>query len=266
MPEAARLDGLRIVVTRPVAQSEGLAQALRAEGAAVVLLPAVEIRVSPDLTTLEQALRRLEGYDWVIFTSANAVEITAERMQRIGVPLAQLAGRRVAAIGPATAAALTTRGVQPDFVPTEFIGESLARGLGPLQGKRILLPRAEGARQALPAGLVEQGASVDEIGIYRAATPPAPPAGLRQLAQGVEAVTFTSPSTVRGFIQLARQAGLDPQKLPGTPCLACIGPITAAAARREGLRADIVASRYTADGLVEALISHFQQEVPACSN
>ncbi|HEX9674557.1 MAG TPA: uroporphyrinogen-III synthase, partial [Anaerolineales bacterium] len=71
---------------------------------------------------------------------------------------------------------------------------------------------------------------------------------------------------VRGFIQLARQAGLDPQNLPGTPCLACIGPITAAAARREGLRADIVASRYTAEGLVEALISHFQQEVPACSN
>jgi len=111
-------------------------------------------------------------------------------------------------IGPATAAALTTRGVQPDFVPTEFIGESLARGLGPLQGKRILLPRAEGARQALPAGLVEQGASVDEIGIYRAVTPPAPPAGLSQLAQGVEAVTFTSPSTVEGFIRLARQAGV----------------------------------------------------------
>jgi uroporphyrinogen-III synthase len=172
----------------------------------------------------------------------------------------------VAAIGPATAAALTTRGVQPAFVPPEFIGESLAQGLGPLQGKRILLPRAEGARQALPAGLVEQGASVDEIGIYRAATPPGAPAGLRQLAQGVEAVTFTSPSTVEGFIQLARQAGLDPQNLPGTPCLACIGPITAAAARREGLRPDIVASRYTADGLVEALISHFQQEVPACSS
>ena len=108
MPEAPRLEGLRIVVTRPEPQAQGLPQALQAEGATVVLLPAVEIRVSPDLTTLDHALRRLEGYDWVIFTSANAVEITAERMQRIGVPRTQLAGRRVAAIDHAPSRRTTT--------------------------------------------------------------------------------------------------------------------------------------------------------------
>jgi uroporphyrinogen-III synthase len=111
--------------------------------------------------------------------------------------------------------------------------------------------------------LAERGAIVDEIAIYRAEVPPAAPAGLGQLAQGVQAVTFTSPSTVQGFIELIRQAGLDPRNLPGSPCLACIGPITAEAIRRNGLRPGPVAVRYTSQGLVEALIAYFQQEVPA---
>lgn len=263
MSKDAVLDGLRIVVTRPRAQALGLVRMLQEHGAVPVLLPTVEIRPHADQAALDQALRQLEQYHWVLFTSVNAVAITCERMTQIGVPLAELTGRRVGAIGPATAAALTARGVQPAHVPEEFVGEVLARGLGPLKGMRILLPRAEGARKALPAALAEQGALVEEIAIYRTEVPSATRQGMRQIAQGVQAVTFTSPSTVEGFIELIRQAGLDMQNLPGTPCLACIGPITAEAVRRNGLRPGPVAARYTSQGLVDALIAYFQQEVPA---
>ena len=256
MPEIGALDGMRVVVTRPREQAGPLAEALTARGAQVITLPAIRLEPAPDLQPLDAALRRLETYGWVIFTSANAVRLTLERLTAVGLPPTALAARRVAAIGPATAAALEAAGVRPAFVPAEFIAERVAEGLGPVAGLRVLLPRAAGARPALPERLQAAGAHVDEIPIYRAVPLEPAPGARAALARGVDVVTFTSPSTVHGFVQMVQALGLDPRRLPGDPAFVCIGPITAAAAAQAGLPPARVAGDYSAPGLVEALVQH----------
>lgn len=260
MPETAALRGMRVVVTRPRAQAGPLADALTALGAQVILLPAIRLEPAADLTPLDRALRRLQAYAWVIFTSANAVRLTLERLAALGLPPAALAARGVAAIGPATAAALQAAGVHPAFVPEEFIAERVAEGLGSVAGLRVLLPRAAGARPALPDLLRAAGALVEEIPLYRAVPHGPDAAACAKLARGVDVVTFTSPSTVEGFVQIVRALGLDPQRLPGDPAFVCIGPITAAAAAQAGLPPARVAQDYSAPGLVEALLQHARAE------
>ena len=163
---------------------------------------------------------------------------------------------QVAAIGPATAAALRERGIQPDFVPDEFVAERVAEGLGDVRGQRILLPRAEIAREALPKMLATAGAQVTEIATYR--TLPGQPDASAQAAleQGVDAITFTSPSTVRNFMPLAN--GLT-AALSSDVLIACIGPITARAAEECGLLVTVMAQEYTIPGLVEAVVDAFGQ-------
>ena len=160
---------------------------------------------------------------------------------------------RVSAIGPKTALALETRGVTPDFVPEEYIAEAILPGLGDLRGRWVLLPRAEIARKALPEAIVEAGGVAHEIAVYQ--TIPAVPdlEGLAALKSGVDAVTFTSPSTVENFVEIVRSAGLDPLNLPGNPRIACIGPITQEAAEAAGFVDLLVAEEFTAEGLVGAL-------------
>jgi uroporphyrinogen-III synthase len=163
----------------------------------------------------------------------------------------------VAAIGPETARVLESNGVRPDLVPDEFVAEALIACLAdaePLSGRRVLLPRADIARAALGVGLQDAGAIVDQVIAYRTSSA-APPDGLvdRLNAGGVDAVTFTSSSTVRGVLEMLGPAA---GALAGT-VIACIGPITAATARESGLRVDVVADVYTAEGLVEALAAYY---------
>ncbi len=254
------LAGRRIVVTRPRPQAEALAARLRAEGAAPVFLPVIRLEPAPDLRPLDQALGGLERYAWVIFTSANAVRLVVERMQALGLAPEALQRARLAAIGPATAEALRARGLHVDLVPDTFVAESIAAALPDLRGARVLLPRAAGARPVLPQRLQTRGAQVEEIPIYRAVTAEPDPQALGQLARGVQAVTLTSPSTVRGFLEVTRAAGLDPRALPGEPVFACIGPITADAAREAGLAPLLVAAAYTVEGMLDLLRQHFSQE------
>jgi uroporphyrinogen III methyltransferase/synthase len=160
---------------------------------------------------------------------------------------------KIAAIGPKTAEALTTRGVTPDFVPDEFVAESILPGLGDLSGKWVLLPRAEIARKALPEAICEAGGIPHEIAVYKTLPAQLNPEGLAALKAGVDLVTFTSPSTVQNFVAIARQNGLDPLALPGNPLFACIGPITEKAAREEGFANLVTAKEYTTEGLIEAI-------------
>jgi len=231
-------------------------------GAEVIAMPAIEIRVVEDLSPLDRALRQLEVYAWLVFTSANGVRITWQRAESLGVGADSLASLHIAAIGPATAAAVRARGAEATFTPTEFIAERLAAEMEPVRGKRILLPRAEGARSVLPTELRLRGAFVDEIPIYRAVAAQIDGTTIQELSRGVNVITFTSPSTVRGFIQIVDSAGLDPHRLPGSPLIACIGPVTAAAATEVGLPPGLTAGRYTADGLAQALAEHFTEKRP----
>jgi uroporphyrinogen-III synthase len=235
------LKGRRVVVTRPESQAEELCSRLRALGAEPIEFPAIAIVPPEEAGGLERAIARLDGYDWVIFTSANGVEQF----------WARLAGKdfrgRVAAIGPATAEALRQRGIPVHLVPAEYRAEAILDEIGEVAGQRILLPRADIARPALADGLRAMGAQVDEVAAYRTVPGRPAPAAFDALRAGVDVVIFTSSSTVRNFVALT--AGLD----YGDPAIACIGPVTAATARELGLRVDAVAREYTIDGLLDSL-------------
>lgn len=258
MPDGQPLEGLRILVTRPRGQAEGLVGRLRELGASAFALPAIRIEPRQDLGRLDAALRALATYDWVIFTSARAVELIFARIDRLGLPMEWPRHLRLGAIGPATAAALAQRGLRPTLTPRRFIAEALAEAMGDVSGMRILLPRAEGARPVLPETLERRGASVEEIPIYRAVPASPEPEALSWLEAGVDVVTFTSPSTVKGFRQIAKASGLDGVRPAGAPLYASIGPITAEAARRAGFPPAIVAEEHTSEGLVQAMVAFFE--------
>ncbi len=237
----------KILVTRPRGQAHEFVEGLKAAGFKPVCFPVIRIRPMQDNEQLDQALKNLDQYTWVVFTSVNGVESVFSRMSvAITIP-------RVAAIGPKTAHALRRHGVEPEFVPDEYVAESILPGLGDLQGKRVLLPRAEIARKALPEAIFAAGGIAHEIAVYQ--TLPAKPdtQGLSALKKGVDWITFTSPSTVQNFVEIIRQQKMNPFQLKNNPKVACIGPITEKTAKAEGFTVDLVAKPYTTEGLVEAL-------------
>ena len=263
MPICRALDGLRILVTRPRNKAERLIQALNRHGARPVIFPVIQIEPITDHSKLDSALTQLNQYEWVVFTSAHGVELTCGRMEALSIPIGNLAGRKVACIGPATAHALEALGVQADLIPQEYVGEQLAEAMGEVTGARVLLPRAEGGRKALPDMLTERGALVDEISIYRAVAEEPDPSAVALIRKGLDVVTLTSPSIVRHFVTQMINLGLDPFQLPGAPAMACIGPITSRAATLAGFQPEIVATTYTVDGLVEAICRYIEMKALA---
>lgn len=251
------LHGKRILVTRPRAQAEGLVEKLINLGAIPVVFPTIKIAALEDFALLDQAIVNLNSYNWVIFTSVNGVAAFWQRLSVLGKDQQVFKGVRVAAIGPATAGALKERAVIPDFVPAEYVAEAILPGLGDVHGQRILLPRADIARKALVNELCLQGAFPEEIAVYRTVLSRPDPEALAELEQGVDIATFTSSSTVRNFFELLGERALD--LLEGT-VVACIGPITAETARSNGLAVDIIASEFTVEGLVNALLANYQAE------
>ncbi|MBI1722411.1 MAG: uroporphyrinogen-III synthase [Gemmatimonadetes bacterium] len=246
------LSGRRIVVTRPADRAARLIERLRARGAEPIPFPT--IRLTPaDPAPLDAAIAALDTFDWVIFTSREGVDAFFRRLDARGGMPAALAGSGgrassagvgrlgIAAIGPATAQALRDHRVEPALVPREYVAEALLEALGDVRGLRMLLPRADIARKALADGLRARGAEVVEVAAYRTVASGAPPPAL----EGVDAITFTSSSTVRHFVE----SGAD----FGRAKIVCIGPVTAATARELGLPVHAVASEYTEDGLIEAL-------------
>ena len=237
----------RILVTRPRAQADSFVEGLRVAGFEPIYFPVIEIRSVEDNSRLDQALVQIDKYDWVVFTSVNGVEVVFARLEKYSsLP-------RVAAIGPKTAEALQARGVTPDFVPDEYVAEAILPGLGDLQGKCVLLPRAEIARKALPEAILSAGGIAHEIAVYKTLPAQSDADGLAALKSGVDVITLTSPSTVQNFVAIINQNGLDPLKLPNNPLFACIGPITEQAAREEGLSNLVVAKEYTTEGLIQIL-------------
>lgn len=243
--ERRPLFGRTVVVTRAREQASDLRARLTALGAVVVELPAIEVEPLP------VAVPDLGGFAWLVFTSVNGVDgFFARGLTPAGRDARALAGLRVAAIGPGTAAALARHGIVVDLVPERFVAESLldAFPAPAAAGERVLLARAEQARDVLPDGLGARGYTVEVLSVYRTVTAaPDPEALARVRAGGVDAVTFTSSSTVRNFHELV--GPLDP-----APAVVSIGPVTSATAVALGLTVDREATEHTIDGVVEALV------------
>jgi len=258
--ETKSLFGRGIVITRPEAQAEGFAKLLRARGARVILFPVIRIGPPVSWAELDAAIDRLESYRWIIFTSANGVVFFFRRLRELGRDIRDLKGIRIATIGPATAAAVETLRIRVDLVPEEFVSEGVVRAFAgkDLQGCRVLLPRAKEARDVIPEGLVKMGATVDVATTYRTVRSDRGAAELLSfLDEGkVDAITFTSPSTVRHFLGI-----MGPDfRLPPKVRIACIGPVTEAAARKAGLPVDILQQRYTIPELVNTIAAYFEKE------
>ncbi len=255
------LFGKRVLVTRSRAQASALSGLLARRGALPLELPAIEVQPLQDCAGLDAALRGLGqgGYQWVVFTSANAVQAVFQRLDALGLDARAFGAARVAAIGPATAASLRQRGIRADLTPEDFVSEAVAAALEAraVSGQRVLLPRADIAPEELARRLEALGALVHEVPAYRTVVPEESRGRAKEVcAQGIDIATFTSSSTVRNLADLL--AG-DLSPLSGAT-VACIGPVTAATARELGLKVDIVAREHTVPGLVEALESYFAQE------
>jgi hydroxymethylbilane synthase len=251
----AVLRGRRVVVTRPREQAAELCQRLQDMGAVPICAPAIRIEPMADPTPLQDAIDNIGSFDWVVFTSVNAVEVFCERWDRAGrtnLPA------KVAAIGTATARALLERGIEPDFMPEQFVGDALARDLPILPGQTVLLPRAEIARRETVDLLVQRGAQVTDLPVYRTIPESISAAVMDEIRHGVDAILFTSESTVKSFVSAVR-GQLPGSGLTESARIACIGPVTAGAARELGLRVDAVASVHTTTGLLESLTEAFSK-------
>ena len=247
--EARPLFGRSVVVTRAAEQAGGIVDALRAAGARTIEAPTIEIGDAADGgAALRKAVDRLSDYDWVVATSVNG----ASRLMDVLHDARDLGGVSVAAIGPATAGVLARGNVIADLIPDRYVAESLAEAFPrPAAGGtgRILLVRAATAREVLPEGLRNKGWDVDVVEAYRTHKSEIAE-DLRHTVTGADVITFTSASTVTNYFR-----AMGTREMP--PVVACIGPITAAAARDQGVEVHVVSEEYTIPGLVSALEAHF---------
>jgi uroporphyrinogen III methyltransferase / synthase len=241
--ESRPLAGLTVAVTRARAQVSGLASRLADLGASVVEAPAIRI------VALDGPAPSVSGYDLVCLTSPNGVRLLFSRLEAAGLDARALAGARVAAIGPGTAAALRSFGVIADVVPDRFVAEGLIDALADVPVRRALVARAAEARDVLVDALRERGAEVDVVVLYETV---AQPLDVDQLAAVADAdyVTFTSSSTVRFFLE---SAGAVAGRLRAR--IVSIGPVTSGTLREHGLEPDVEATRHDIDGLIEALVA-----------
>lgn len=258
-PQMKPLFGRRILVTRSRAQASRLTAGLEDLGADCLEAPAIRIEPPADgYRALDKAISHLEEFDWIIYTSTNGVEHFFSRLSESGRDSRSLYGKKICAIGSATARSLAAHGIKADVVPNEYRAEGiLAAMYGRLkEGDKVLLPRAAEARGILPEELKHQGADVVVAAAYETVVGEADGSALaEELANGsVDAVTFTSSSTVKNLLKLL---GKNAPELLKNVKIAAIGPITAETCRKSGLQVTVQAREYTIDGLIEAVKEAF---------
>ena len=244
----------RILITRPKDQASALADQLAAQGATPILLPTIELAPPTSYQALDQALRTLKTYDWLLFTSANAVQAFAARARTLGLPLRP---NRIAAIGPATAKAVQGIGLTVDLIPSQYIAEAFAEALLPhAPASDMLLIRAAQARDHLPEALAAAGARLTLAEAYQTVIPKHSVDTLIDLLarDTLDAITFTSASTAQNLAALLHSASLT---LPAEIVRASIGPITTQAMQALALPPTMEAAESTIPSLVEALANHY---------
>lgn len=254
------------MVTRATAQAHELTHSLETLGAEVVLLPTVSFAAVENSQALDAALRGLAEFDWILFTSQNAVRFFCQRIHEMDLKVASLQKPRplVATVGPATAAAAAEEGFRVDTVPKNHGGEALVQELwGAIGNRKILLPRSDRADDRLPKALREAGAQVTEVVAYRTAVPDSlDPKILKSIRDAqVDAIVFASPSAFRFLSECVGSAEL--AELSTRVQFAAIGPTTARALREDGMRVEIEATESSAAGLADSIAKFYQRQYSA---
>ena len=248
---ARPLEGRRIVLTRQASKARDAVSAIEALGGKAIVLPAITIDRSGSFPDFEAALLDIDTYDHVVVTSANTAEALVEGLRTRGL---SLRGRwNCVAIGKATARVLEEAGVTVGAMPEEAVSEKIAASLGDVSGSRILMPGSDIVRGTAAAELRSLGAHVDEVVAYRTVAAPADDRALAELAGGVDAIVFTSPSTARGFDEMTKGRFKDAAAL-----VVCIGPVTAADAMALGYRVSLVPADHSMDGIIDSLVDYWR--------
>ncbi|MDF2874493.1 MAG: cysG 1, partial [Sporomusa sp.] len=254
------LYGKKVLVTRAREQASALTDGLAKLGANCIEAPAIKIVPPESYEPLDEAIARLNEYNWLIFTSVNGVEHFFSRLAAAGLDTRAIAAR-VAAIGSPTANLLKNYGITADIIPAEFRAEGVIEALEPYikQGMKVLIPRALVARDILPVKLTELGAVVNVVPAYRTLVGDTDGLELAaKLEQGeIELITFTSSSTVTNLLNLLGQGGT---RLIAKAKVACIGPITAETCLANGIKPDVIAEEYTIKGLIAAITAMYREE------
>lgn len=254
--ERRPLAGRRVLVTRAADAAPAMERALLELGAEPVTLPTLEIQPPLDPRPLQEAARQLQAFDWVVLGSANAVAALFEALYAQGLDARAFGAARIGCVGTGTARALEAHGLRADLIPDEHVSDQLAAAMiaQGVSGRRVLLPQAAQGRDALTRMLRAAGATVEVVTAYRTAAPNHPdPDALRQLREGrIDVLTFASPSSVRHLAAMLGEEEL--RRVAARATVACIGQITAEAARQLGLPVHIVPAVAAVEALVEALI------------
>ncbi len=243
------LFGKRVLVTRPGHQADDFAIRLYDVGAEPILAPTIAIGPPDDPAAARAAVARVREYDWTVFTSSHGVDAFFDVLGELGRDARAFGDVNVAAVGPKTAQALAAHGIRVDLVPPAYVNEAVAAELvaRTAPGDRILIYRAQEAREVLPETLREHGRTVDVVAAY--ATRFVDDPNLADKTERANVVTFTSSSTVAGFLHNVPDA----VSLLASKTVAAIGPITAKAVRDAGIRVDVIADEFTVEGLMRAL-------------
>jgi uroporphyrinogen III methyltransferase/synthase len=259
------LFGKRVLITRPRDQAAEFVRLLEGLGAQPIEAPMISIVPPPDWGPLDEVCRRIEAFDWIVFSSGHAVDALLGRLLASPLDLRALKGVRLCTVGPATAEHLTSVGIKVDLVPAESRAEAVVQAMiedGPLQGARVLLPRADIGREVIAEELRKRGADVTEVTAYHTVAVDherdgGPDIYRMLLDRKIDVVTFTSPSAVKNFVELL---GEEPATdLLAPTVVASIGPVTAQAAAQYNIHSAVVPAQYTIPALVDAIVAHFER-------
>jgi uroporphyrinogen III methyltransferase/synthase len=250
-----------IVVTRAREQSSAFRALLSDLGAQCIEFPTIEIAPPQSWVDLDESIRTIEVFDWVIFTSVNGVKYFFNRLEGSGKDVRALKDIKIGAIGPKTAEAIRIRGFRPDLIPREYRAEALVEAFkeGNIHPNRVLIPRAAKAREILPRELEKMGCHVAAVEAYRTVIPNHNKERVKKMfvAGQVDMVTFTSSSTVSHFFEMFQEEGDQLRAWMEGTSVACIGPITAKTAENKGLKVNLSPSEYTVPALVDAIVQYF---------
>jgi uroporphyrinogen III methyltransferase/synthase len=260
--ERRPLFGKRIVLTRPREQAGEFARLLAAFGAEPVSAPTIQLVPPPSWEALDQAIAKLSSYSWLVFTSVNGIAPVMERLKQAGRDSRALAHLRIGAIGPRTADELGRYGLTADLIPSEYQAEGMVAAMSrhTLRAAKILIPRADVARELLPEQLRAHGAEVDVVPVYRTVLPETDLSRLREQIQAgaIDVITFTSSSTVSNFVELIGGEA-EARRLGAKTIIACIGPITARTAEEFGLPVTIMPGENTVAALAQAIVRYYSE-------
>ncbi len=258
--ESRPLFGQKILVTRAKEQAHEFADLLSEQGAEVISFPTIKVVPPPNFTEMDRAILNIERYDTIIFTSANGVRAFWERLRYLGSDVRILKGISLCAIGPRTQEEIVRMGVRCDVIPSEFVAEGIIKALekkGGFRGRRFLIPRAMEARELLPVEIRKRGGAVDLVPAYQTVLPDEREIDHALLNGPLDMLTFSSASTVKNFVTCVDKKRM---KILKKSAVACIGPITAQAARACGFQVSVMPRAYTFPALTSAIIDFFNKK------